>query len=331
MRIGVDVMGGDGGPGIVVAGSVDSCRNLGDDDQLILVGDREEIEKNLGEHEGYPEDKIDVCHSEQVIGMGESPVVALKKKPASSIALLADMQKEGKVDACVSAGNTGACVAAAHMKLGMLECVQRPGIAVTSPAFGNPVSICDVGANVNCRPQNLYEYAVMTSIYFERIFKTETPRIGLLSVGEEEGKGNELVKASGELLREDPDLNFIGNVESRDILRGVCDVLICEGFVGNVVLKLMEGLGEDIVAYFLDKVAAAAPRHFEKFKKLVDQIHSTYDFNDYGGAPLLGVDGIWFICHGASTARGIMNAIRTAADFSHHHINRLITQRLGRK
>jgi len=329
MRIGVDVMGGDGGPDVVVAGAVEACRHVHDADVLVLVGDRGLIGKALDKYGKYSGEKIEICHSDQVIGMGEPPVEALKKKPGSSIAMLARMQKIGELDACVSAGNTGACVAAAHMGLGILKCVHRPGIAITSPAFGHPVSICDVGANVNCRPRNLYEYAVMTSVYFEGFFGVEAPRVGLLSVGEEEGKGNELVKGATKLFRKDSTLNFIGNIESRDILRGTCDVIICEGFVGNVILKLLEGFGEDVVKFFMTKIRETLPTQLDSFNRIVKEMKSTYDFNDYGGAPLLGINGIFLICHGASTSRGIMNAICAARKCLENDVNEQIRRRLG--
>ena len=329
MRIGVDVMGGDGGPDVVVSGAVDACQLLENSDVVVLVGDQAVIEKSLSNYGDYPADRIEIVHTDEVIGMAESPVTALRKKPNSSIAMLAGMHKAGKINACISAGNTGACVAAAQFGLGTLDCVHRPGIAITSPAFGHPVSVCDVGANINCRPQNLYQYAVMTSIYFGCAYGVDSPRVGLLSVGEEESKGNELVKGATDLLREDDSLNFVGNVESRDLLRGVCDVLICEGFVGNVVLKLIEGLGEDIVKYFMGQIARTAPDQADMFKGIVMEMKATYDFNDYGGAPLLGVDGISIICHGASTSRGIMNAVCNARKYSEHQVNEQITQRLG--
>jgi glycerol-3-phosphate acyltransferase PlsX len=330
MRIGVDVMGGDRGPEAVVSGAVDALRILDEDDQIVLVGDKPTIEPLLENCEEF-KDRIAIHHTEEAIGMGESPVEALRKKPGSSIAVLGGLQRDGHLDACVSAGNTGACVAAAHMMLGTLKGVQRPGIAIAVPYHNVAISICDVGANIKCRPQHLYQYAVMTSLYVRSRLNIENPRIALLSVGKEEAKGTDLVKAARKLIQEDDSLNFIGNVESRDLLRGVCDVIICEGFVGNVVLKLIEGVGEDMVDYLKEQVATVMPDKVESFNETVKGISMIYDFNQYGGAPLLGINGIWIICHGASSTRGIMNAVMASKDMSAQAINRLITERLSKK
>ena len=328
MRIGVDVTGGDKGADVVINGAVEACAALNEDDRIVLVGDRESTEKIL-ENTDCDKSRLEIQHAQDVIEMGESPVEALRKKPQSSIVIMTELQRQGHLDACVSAGNTGACVAAAHMMLGTLEGVQRPGIAITSPALGYPFSLCDVGANVNCRPQHLYQYAVMTSLYATTLFDVESPRVALLSVGEEDGKGNDLVKSTRKLLKQDDKLNFIGNMESRDILRGNCDVVICDGFTGNITLKLMEGFGEDLMTLLAEKVAHYMPEQTDVFKKAVNDISTIYDFNKYGGAPLLGVNGIWMICHGASASSGIANAIKAATVFSMHNLNLRITERLS--
>lgn len=325
MRIGLDAMGGDLGVAEVVAGAKKACSDLlSDDDIVVLVGDQDVLRDQVGDTA-----QLEICHAPQAIGMGESPVDALKAKPENSISIMTQLQKEGKIDACISAGNTGACVAAAHMIMGPLQGAARPGIAVIAPTPVGPLAICDVGANVNCRPQHLHQYAVMTSLYVNAVTGIDKPRVGLLSVGEEEGKGNDLVKSTRMLLEADPHINFIGNVESRDLVSGICDVMICEGFVGNVVLKLIEGLGAGLMKGLLGRLAAIMPDQIGLIKKAAHEIKVMYDFNEYGGAPLLGIAGIWIICHGASNATGIKNAVRAVKEFAGHKVNEQITQLLS--
>jgi glycerol-3-phosphate acyltransferase PlsX len=327
MRIGVDAMGGDRGPDTIVAGALAGREFLGEDDHLVLVGDERIILDQLGE--AANNGQVVVVHTEEVIGMGESPVEALRAKQKSSIAVMTEMHREGQLDACISAGNTGACVAAAQMRLHRLAGVSRPGIAVLAPTFHGPVALCDVGANVNCRPKHLHQYGVMTSLYMEAMCGMDAPRVGLLSVGEEEGKGNELVKKTGDLLKDDPHVNFVGNVQGSDLLRGVCDVMICEGFVGNVVLKLVEGLGMGLVRAMLEQFQQIMPDQMQQVGQAFQQISHMYDFNLYGGAPLLGVDGIWIICHGASKHGAIKHAVREAKTFRDHRVNERITEKLS--
>jgi glycerol-3-phosphate acyltransferase PlsX len=242
---------------------------------------------------------------------------------------MAEMHAGGQTDACISAGNTGACVAAAQMRLRRLQGVHRPGIAIVTPTHYGPVAVCDVGANVSCRPQHLYQYGIMASVYLRCICGVENPRVGLLSVGEEDAKGNDLVKQTRSLFKEDPNVRFVGNVEGRDLFRGACDVMVCDGFVGNVVLKLMEGMAEGVIRTLLDELKAMLPGQEDAIRKAAGSIVSKYDYNEYGGAPLLGVGGICIICHGASSHRGIMNAVRVTMDFSKRHVNQQITQLLS--
>jgi glycerol-3-phosphate acyltransferase PlsX len=212
------------------------------------------------------------------------------------------------------------------MRLRRLSGVHRPGIAILAPTVKGPVAICDVGANVNCRPPHLHQYGVMASLYMSELQGVSNPRVALLSVGEEESKGNSLVKQASLLLKNDPNVNFIGNVESRDLLNGACDVLVCEGFVGNVVLKLVEGMSEALVRGVMERFLAVMPDQMATIAKVARDMHEIYDYNEYGGAPLLGVAGIWFICHGASNSRGIMNAIRRAREFAAHKLNQRISE-----
>ena len=327
MRIGLDVMGGDRGPAEIIAGALEAREFLGDEDCIVLVGDQTVIDKHLGEAESCS--YIEIKHAEEAIGMGEPPVEALRAKPKSSIAVMAVMQHEGELDACVSAGNTGACVAAAQMRLRRLKGVHRPGIAVLAPTFHGPVALCDVGANVNCRPRHLHQYGLMTSIYMSAVCDMEAPRVGLLSIGQEEGKGNDLVKKASDLMKEDPHINFVGNVEGHDLLRNVMDVMVCEGFVGNVVLKLTEGLGQGVAHGLIEQLKLIMPDQIERIRQAAKNISRMYDSNQHGGAPLLGINGTWIICHGAINSMGIKHAIREAKQCLDHNVNQRITQQIG--
>jgi len=329
MRIGVDAMGGDHAPAELVGGALMARDLLGAGDQIVLVGRAEAIQPYLA---GVPDWRkfVTIEDCPDSIGMDEAPVEAMRAKPDSSLARLAHMHKLGQVDAMISAGNTGAAVAACQMHLRRLAGVHRPGIAVIMPSFHGPVTICDVGANVNCRPQHLLQYGVMATLYAERVAGVKTPRVGLLSIGSEDAKGNALVKKTRDLLKDHSGVRFIGNVEGRDLFRDVCDVVVCEGFVGNVCLKLMEGLTEGLFKSLKREVQAADPKVAAQALQLFKPILARYDYNEYGGAPLLGVNGICIICHGASNARAIRSAIRAAREFSTQGVNELITAQLSR-
>ena len=329
MRIGVDAMGSDHAPGAEVKGALAARSLIQDGDQVVLVGDEQAIGGHVagaGDGEGF----IEIRHADEVIGMDESPVEALRSKPGSSIAVLAQMHAAGEIDACISAGNTGAFVAAAQMHLRRLRGVHRPGIAILTPTFHGPVAVCDVGANVNCRPQHLQQYGVMASVYLSALRGVENPRVGLLSIGHEDAKGNELVKEARELMKVDRALNFVGNVEGRDLFGGACDVLVCDGFVGNVVLKLIEGMSEGVLCGLVQELIEAMPEETEKIQAAGTDVMTKYDYNEYGGAPLLGVGGICLICHGASNYRGIMHAIAGARSLATHCVNEQISELLSK-
>jgi glycerol-3-phosphate acyltransferase PlsX len=328
MRVGIDAMGADRSPAEEVKGALAARSLLGSGDKIVLIGEESAIVQQLAGSTDW-QDYIEIRHTDQVIKMGDSPVEALRTKPRSSIAVMAQMHADGEVDACISAGNTGACVAAATMRLRRLHGVHRPGIAVVTPTPGGSVVICDVGANVNCRPQHLHQYGVMSSIYAQTICGLKSPRVALLSVGEEDAKGNDLVKKTRELLKGDRNINFIGNVEGRDLFRGVCDVMVCEGFVGNVILKLMEGMAEGVIKALIGEAATVSMDNVAVVKKAAKMLMNKWDFNEYGGAPLLGVDGICIICHGASDYRGIKNAVRVAKSLAAQQVNERITEMLG--
>ncbi len=328
MRIGVDAMGGDHAPAEVVKGALASRSLLGPSDRVVLFGQASAIEPLLAA-QADEASFVDVVDCPDVVGMDETPVQALRTKPRNSMSVAARAHKDGQVDAIISAGNTGAFVAAAQMYLRRLPGVHRPGIAVVMPTFHGPVTLCDVGANVNCRPPHLMQYGIMASLYARHVAGVAKPRVGLLSIGEEDAKGTDLVKDTRRLMRAHQGLDFIGNVEGRDIFRGVCDVVVSEGFVGNVCLKLMEGLAEGLFRALGHEMAKADPAMAGRAVGVLKDIRSRYDYHEYGGAPLLGVNGICIICHGASDARAIYNAIRVSREFAAQGINEMITRELA--
>jgi glycerol-3-phosphate acyltransferase PlsX len=322
-------MGGDYGSEELIAGALLAVRQIGLN--VSLVGDESLLNKHLDvlAPDGKTRKMIRVVHSSQVIDMNEHPVDAIRKKKDASIMVAFDLVRQGEAAAAVSAGNSGATLAAASRKLGRLEGISRPGIASIFPTLKKPVVLMDIGANVDCRPQHLFQFGVMASA-FSRINGVANPRVGLLSIGEETGKGNSLIKETYPLL-EKSTLNFIGNVEGRDVFQGDVDVIVCDGFVGNVCLKVSEGLAEaamqmlrdEIVKSFLAKIGYLMARHaFKAFKKRVD-------YAEYGGAPLLGIDGIGIICHGSSSSHAIKNAILEAVKMAKGNINKDILESLA--
>ena len=332
MRIGVDAMGGDRAPATEIAGVLDARALLDPGDRIALIGDEAILIPQLNDSgvSDWPE-FIDVYPASERIAMNESPIDAIRTKPDSSLVVMVGLHAAGKIDACVSAGNTGAFAAASSVAMRRLKGVQRVGIAIVVPTLHGPVVVCDVGASVSCRPKHLHQYAIMASVFAERVTRVSHPRVGILSVGEEDSKGTDVVKDARKLLKADSSLNFVGNIESRDLFRGACDVLVCDGFVGNVVLKLIEGLGESILTDVVQNIKAENNPDAEALAiKAVKTTQTKYDFNDYGGAPLLGIEGICMITHGASNARGITNAIRQAKAFSQYQVNDRIKSLLGR-
>jgi glycerol-3-phosphate acyltransferase PlsX len=327
MRVAVDAMGGDKAPAEIVKGVVAALDALPAEDKIVVFGDRAAIEPLLGDG-GQGLEKVEIVHCSQTIGFDEHPVEALRHKRDSSILKMATAASSGEVDAVISAGNTGAMVAACQMRMRLLEGVNRPGIAVVIPTFSGPVTICDVGANVQCKPINLHQYALMGAIYSEAVLGITRPRVGLMSIGEEDAKGNELVKQVRQMLKADPKLNFQGNVEGRDVARGVVDVIACEGFVGNVILKLTEGLAEGLIKTIVNELIHESPALAKQFEPVVKNIWKRHDYNEYGGAPLLGVDGICIICHGSSNYRAIVNAVRVAREFARQGVNNRIVEDL---
>jgi glycerol-3-phosphate acyltransferase PlsX len=329
IKIAIDAMGGDYAPFSIVAGAVLAQRGLSDKTELILVGDKTQIDAEL-QNLNATDLPIKVVHSSQVIGMAEEAAESVRKKPDSSIVNALTLQKNGEADAFISAGNTGAVMAASLIILGRLQAVNRPAIGAFFPTEKGAALVLDVGANSDCKAQNLYQFGLMGSLYYANIFGNENPRVGLLSIGEEKSKGNELTIASHKLLSA-ADLNFAGNIEGRDILKGKADVVICDGFVGNIILKFAESidsfLGElvrrQVRVNLLAKIGALLLQ--PAFKDLKKNL----DYAEYGGAPLLGINGVSIICHGKSSPKAIKNAVGTAQMMVERKINRLIEARLA--
>ncbi|MBI3630310.1 MAG: phosphate acyltransferase PlsX [Candidatus Rokubacteria bacterium] len=322
MKIAVDAMGGDYGPAVVVEGAVASAREYGA--SIILVGDKTAIERELSRCKSH-DLPIDVRHASQVVGMAELPSHALRRKRDSSLRVAADLVRDGEAAAFVSAGNTGAAMAIAMFVVGVLPGVDRPAIAAVLPNLRGFTVLLDAGANVDPKPKHLLQFAVMGHVYARDILGYANPRVGLLSVGEEEGKGNDLTKEAYEELK-DSSLNFIGNVEGREIYNGRCDVVVTDGFTGNVALKISESLAdmlgsmikEELTRDVRSKVGAAlALPAFERFKKRVD-------YTEMGGAPLLGINGAAIVCHGASPVKAIKNAVRVAREWAKADLNQHI-------
>jgi len=327
MRIAVDAMGGDNAPAEVVSGALAARESLGGD-ELVLFGDEAVVLELLGDPAEWSS-WISVEHAPDIVTMDEAPVEALRRKRNSSIALMAKAAAAGKVDVVISAGNTGACVAVFQMRMRLLAGVQRPGILVVFPMFGGPVAVCDVGANIAPKPGHLHQYALMASIYSREVVGVANPTVGLVSIGQEDAKGNELVKKTNRLLREDDRIDFVGNVETRELLNRPADVVVCDGFVGNVILKLTEGLAEGLFKAIGRDIARYAPEMVKHFQPIVDQLYAQHDYNEYGGAPLLGVAGTCIICHGSSDSRAIKNAIVRAQQLARSGVNRLIVAELN--
>jgi glycerol-3-phosphate acyltransferase PlsX len=328
MKIAIDAMGGDHAPTEIIKGVLEASKLLDTDDDLILIGDEETIKSQLSSLDATP-GVVMVVHAPEVIGMNEAPVESLRKKRKSSIAIMARMASHKQADAVISAGNTGACVVGCQLRMRNLEGVLRPGIAVVLPLLGGPVTMCDVGANIACKPVNLYQYAVMASVYSKEVLGIDNPRVGLMNIGAEDAKGNELVKKTREFIKSDEQLNFIGNLEGKDIFDGACDVAICEGFVGNVVLKLTEGLAAMLFKAIGYELKADSEKLAMQFKPVITQIYKKYDYHEYGGALLLGINGTAVICHGASTSKTIKNAILAAKKFYMKKINAQIVEHLS--
>ncbi|MHB1421694.1 MAG: phosphate acyltransferase PlsX [Gemmataceae bacterium] len=326
MLIALDAMGGDHAPGPIVAGAVQA---VAADPQLsvLLVGDQAKLEPLLS---GVAHrDRLPLFHCTQAVGMEESPVVALRKKPDNSISRCWQLLAQEKVEGIVSAGNTGAMVAGGLFLKRYLKNVRRPGIAAVMPTLKGPCVLIDVGANVNPKPEHLFQYGVMGSIFARNILQRLQPTIGLMNVGSEEQKGHDLAKETHALFHNSSLQGlFVGNVEGRDIHRGAADVVVCDGFVGNVILKTSEGVFEFALKMVFQELLGALDVERDKARQALESLIHRYDYSAFGGAPLLGIDGVCIICHGSSGDRAIKNALGVAANYARAHLNELIVKEL---
>jgi len=324
-KIAIDAMGGDHAPHAVIEGALLAVEDFGA--ELVLVGDQNAIARELAKHPAAPE--FQVVPAAQVVPMHESPSAALRKKD-SSITVAFELMRRGEVDAVVSAGNSGAMMAIGMFVMGTLAHVARPAILVVVPSMGKGTVIVDAGANVDCKPRHLVQFGLMGSIYADRVLGVPQPRVGVLSNGEEDGKGNDLTRAASEQLSA-TSLNYIGYVEGRDIFNGKVDVIVCDGFTGNIALKSMEGVasfaGEVLKKAFKKNISSRLG--YLLSRKSLSEAYRRLDYAEYGGAPLIGLDGVAIIAHGGSNPRAIKNAIRAARDAVNQEVNRHIAEVLS--
>lgn len=325
LRIAVDAMGGDHAPEAVIAGALAAARHL--DLGLVFVGPEDAVGRELDRVGDLSGLDVRTIHAPDVVAMTESPAAALRRKPLASVRVAADVVARGEAAALFSAGHTGATVMAAHAAFGMLPGVDRPALATTIPTRQRPAVLLDVGANVECRPQHLVQFAVMGCVFARVALGIEHPRIGLLSIGEEETKGNDLVRDAHRLLKAST-LNFTGNIEGRDVYSGQADVIVCDGFTGNIALKISEGLVDTVEALLGDELSTTfggrvgsllSRRAFRRFRRRVD-------YSEYGGAPLLGVAGLCIVGHGRSSVKAIRNAVAMAYRFANQHLLQRVEQ-----
>jgi len=328
IRIALDAMGGDNAPRVEVEGVAQALRELPPGFLIQLVGRTADIEAALKAHGDVDRGRLQIVEAPDVVGMGEKPLAAVKRKPRSSIAVGLGLQKRGDSDAFLSAGNTGAVMAAATLMLRLHEGVQRAAIGTLFPTAVHPVLVLDSGANVDCDARELVGFAHLGSVYVRDVLDRPEPGVGLLNVGEEDEKGNAVAKEAHQLLKQATGIHYVGNVEGRDILAGECkkgriDVVVCDGFVGNVVLKFYESAGR----MFMGMIKQAFPDVLGRPE--AKRLFKLLDYSEYGGAPLLGAKGVVIICHGSSPARAIMNAVRVAAHMVETHMDQDIGAELA--
>ncbi len=328
MRIAVDAMGGDKGPRVVVAGAIDAALARPGEIRIVLVGREEQLRPLVG---GVDPSLVEIVHASEIIDMHEPPATAIRKKKDASISVALRLIREGRAEAMVSAGNTGAVVASALITIGRLHGVSRPAISTLWPNKRKGAVVLDVGANYECTPKNLVQFAVMGSVFAETHNGVKSPRVGLLNIGEERSKGNDLVRDSYALLESDPRISFVGNVEGRDVFDGAADVVVCDGFVGNVILKFSESIYSFLSHLVRDEIRRGllAKAGALLMKPAFTSIRSRLDYAEYGGAPLLGVNGVVIISHGKSSRRAIKNAILAAAKSVNANVNLHIEQRFA--
>lgn len=332
MRIAVDAMGGDYAPASIVQGGLEAAKAAYGAYEVVFVGDEAQIEQEISRHPLLTRGenvRFSIHHASEKIEMCDVPTVALKKKKDASVLVAARLHQEGKVDAIVSAGHTGAAMAASLMALGRIRGVNRPGIGSLIPNGYGVTMLIDVGANVDCKPIHLVQFGVMGSIFMNRVLGMATPKVALLSNGEERSKGTEVTREAYRML-ETSTVNFIGNVEGRDILKGNADVVVCDGFVGNVILKFAESLGGVFRHHIKRQIGKQIFRQIGAFllQPTFTGLRKIFDYEEYGGAPLLGIDGVCIICHGGSTPKAIRNAIREATKMVSEGVTQIIGHEL---
>src|SRR5215212_3585272 len=324
-RIAVDAMGGDDAPLEIVKGALLATAEY--PVEVLLVGKQEVIAETLSSLGSPSPQHVEIVDAREVVDMDDPPITPLRRKRNSSIRVCANLVSEGRADAFLSAGNTGATWTSARAVMGMIEGVSRPALAAILPNVSGHTLLLDVGANVDTKPNHLREFAVMGHFYAQMVFGMAEPRVGLLSIGEEEGKGNELTREVFRVLKE-TGLNFIGNAEGRDVYNGSADVIVCDGFTGNVVLKASEALGEMVSRLLRQEIMRSLPRKVGGLlaRGAFDDLKKRMDYSEYGGAPLLGVKGGCIVCHGRSNANAIKNAVRVACEFALNRIDEKIQQ-----
>ncbi len=327
MKIAVDAMGGDFAPQNIVEGAHLAAREYGI--AVVLVGDQEMVRKELARHPGSDSLPLTVVHASEAVGMDESPLTPIRKKKDSSIKVAYDLVKKGEAGALFSAGNSGAVLATAVFVLEKLKGVDRPAIGTIFPTLKGWTLLLDAGANVDCKSFHLVQFAIMGEAYAKYVLKIKKPEVGLLSNGEEESKGNELIRETNALLRKSS-IGYVGPVEGRDIFNGRVDVVVCDGFVGNAALKICEGLAEAIGSMIKEEVKGSfmAKLAYLLARGAVNDIKKKLDYSEYGGAPLLGVDGVVIIGHGRSSAKAVKNAIRLAHEYAQIGLPKLLVQSL---
>jgi glycerol-3-phosphate acyltransferase PlsX len=329
MKIALDAMGGDHAPQVTVEGAIETLKEH-TDIEIILVGDTSRIEKELQGKKRFPKDRLHLRHASEVISMDESPSYALRRKKDSSIKRAIELHKAGEAQAVVSAGHSGVAMASALFILGKVPGVDRPAIAASLPTLKKPFVLIDAGANVDCKPSNILEFAYMGVAYYRSVFSIDQPRVALLSIGEEDTKGNELTKDAFRLLKASG-LNFKGNIEGKDLFIGEADVIVCDGFIGNIVLKLSEGLAEVIMKMLKREISDISTGRiaYLLMKPALRRFKKKTDYAEYGGAPLLGINGTCIISHGRSSAKAIKNAILVASNLAKAGLHRIISQELS--
>lgn len=331
MRIAVDVMGGDHAPDAVLKGCIMALPELQPQDRLVLVGPRRIIEETL-EERGVNDPRVEIEHCDEVIHMDDSPAKAVRQKTDSSIVRMAQLGSKNhprRCDVVLSAGNTGACVAAAMLHMRRLPNNLRPGIAVTVPSFHGPVVLSDAGANPEPKPEHLWQYGVMADVLAKHLLKIENPRVAVMNIGSEEAKGTGLIKQTRDLLKATPGLNYIGYIEGRDFFEGVADVVVTDGLVGNTLLKAAEGMAKSLFKAIAAEIMHLDPGLLNKFEPIVKSIYAKNDYHEHGGAPLLGVNGACFIAHGSSEARTIRAAVKNCRDFVRAGVSERLVKRLA--